>query len=78
MLFYVTMLHLARFLKEDPSVVDENDTDMERRVAFDQWGQGDLLYRNYILGALIDVLYNGYYWFVLPKSSGTLWCEVQN
>ncbi|KAL8543474.1 hypothetical protein ACS0TY_004129 [Phlomoides rotata] len=34
MLFYLTMLHLARFLREDPLVVDKNDT--ARRVAYDQ------------------------------------------
>ncbi|KAL8540981.1 hypothetical protein ACS0TY_002312 [Phlomoides rotata] len=35
MLFYLTILHLIRFLWEDPSVVDKNDTDMIRRVAYD-------------------------------------------
>lgn len=32
MLFYFTTLNLARLLKEDASVVDENDIDMAKRV----------------------------------------------
>ncbi|KAL8552166.1 hypothetical protein ACS0TY_001015 [Phlomoides rotata] len=46
MLFYLTMLHLARFLWEDPPVVDESDTNTARRAAYDQWVQGDFLCRN--------------------------------
>ncbi|KAL8476063.1 hypothetical protein ACS0TY_028655 [Phlomoides rotata] len=45
----LTMLHLARFLWEDPPVVDESDTDTARRVAYDQWGQGDFLCQNDVL-----------------------------
>ncbi|KAL8530164.1 hypothetical protein ACS0TY_007292 [Phlomoides rotata] len=49
MLFYLTMLHLARFLWEDPPVVDENDIDTARRAAYDQWGQGDFMCQNDVL-----------------------------
>ncbi|KAL8528224.1 hypothetical protein ACS0TY_005873 [Phlomoides rotata] len=49
MLFYLTTLHLARFLREDPMVVDESNTDTARRVAYDQWGQGDFLCQNDVL-----------------------------
>ncbi|KAL8491659.1 hypothetical protein ACS0TY_023305 [Phlomoides rotata] len=43
MLVYLMMLHLARFLLEDLPAVDKNDTDTTKRVAYDQWGQGDFL-----------------------------------
>ncbi|KAL8461155.1 hypothetical protein ACS0TY_032581 [Phlomoides rotata] len=47
-------------LKENPSVVDENDTDTARCVAHDQLGQRDFLCRNYILRGQVDALYNVY------------------
>ncbi|KAL8496468.1 hypothetical protein ACS0TY_020252 [Phlomoides rotata] len=50
MLFYLTTLHLARFLREDPLVVDENDTNVAGQVAYDQWGQDDFLCHNYVFG----------------------------
>ncbi|KAL8513752.1 hypothetical protein ACS0TY_013020 [Phlomoides rotata] len=50
MLFYLTMLHLTRFLREDSPMVNENNTDVAGRVAYDQWGQADFLCHNYILG----------------------------
>ncbi|KAL8552799.1 hypothetical protein ACS0TY_001471 [Phlomoides rotata] len=49
MLFYLTTLHLARFLWEDQPVVDESDNDTAKRVAYDQWGQGDFLCQNNVL-----------------------------
>ncbi|KAL8537266.1 hypothetical protein ACS0TY_012436 [Phlomoides rotata] len=61
MLFYLTTLHLVRFLREDPLVVDKSDTDNARRAAYDQLGKGYFLYRNYILGGLVDLLYNVYH-----------------
>ncbi|KAL8474677.1 hypothetical protein ACS0TY_031207 [Phlomoides rotata] len=61
MLFYLMTLHLAWFFREDLPVVDKNDTDTVRRVAYDQWGQIDFLCRNYVLGGLMDSLYNVYH-----------------
>ena len=49
MLFYLTTLHLARFLQEDPP-----------EPATDAWTQCDFFCRNYILNGLDDSLYNVY------------------
>ena len=49
MLFYLTTLHLARFLEENPP-----------EPATDAWTQCDFLCRNYILNGLDDSLYNVY------------------
>ncbi|KAL8465778.1 hypothetical protein ACS0TY_035034 [Phlomoides rotata] len=59
--FYVTTLQLASYLKEDPTVVDENKTDTARRIVYDQWTHGDFLCHNYVLGGLVDHLYNVYH-----------------
>ncbi|KAL8515111.1 hypothetical protein ACS0TY_013994 [Phlomoides rotata] len=68
---------LGAVLREDPSVFDENDTDTARRVAYDHWGQGDFVYQNYVIGGLVDSLYNMYHnvrtakelWNSLEKST---------
>ena len=57
MLFYLTTLHLVKFLQEDPS---EPGTDRDSVLAVDAWTQGDFLCRNYILNRLDDSLYNVY------------------
>ena len=57
MLFYLTTLHLAKFLQEDPP---EPETDRDSVLAVDAWTQGDFLCRNYILNGLNDSLYNVY------------------
>ena len=57
MLFYLTTLHLAKFLEEDPP---EPETDQDSVLAVDAWTQGDFLCRNYILNRLDDSLYNVY------------------
>ena len=45
MLFYLTTLHLAKFLQEDPQ---EIRTDRDSVLAVDAWTQGDFFCRNYI------------------------------
>ncbi|KAL8550748.1 hypothetical protein ACS0TY_009238 [Phlomoides rotata] len=59
--FYVTTLQLASYLKEDPTVVDENETDTARRIVYDQWTYEDFLCRNHVLGRLVDHLYKVYH-----------------
>ena len=54
MLFYLTILHLAKFLQEDPP---ELGTDRDSVFAVDAWTQGDFLRWNYILNELDDSLY---------------------
>ena len=57
MLFYLTTLHLAKFLQEDPP---EPGTDLDSVLVVDAWTQGDFLCRNYVLNGLDDSLYNVY------------------
>ena len=57
MLFYLTTLHLAKFLQEDPP---EPKTDWDSILEVDAWTQDDFLYRNYILNGLDDSFYNVY------------------
>ena len=57
MLFYLTTLHLTKFLQEDPP---EPGTDRDSVLAVDAWMQGDFLCWNYILDGLDDSLYNVY------------------
>ena len=58
MLFYLTTLHLAKFLQEeDPT---EPKTDRDSILAVDAWIRGDFLCRNYIFNGLDDSLYNVY------------------
>ncbi|XP_073138326.1 uncharacterized protein [Henckelia pumila] len=60
MLFYLTTLNLSRFLKEDPPVVVEGDSDTQRRTAVDALNHSDFLCRNCILNGLDDTLYRVY------------------
>ena len=55
MLFYLTTMHLTKFLQEDPP---EPGTDRGSIFAVDAWTQDDFLCRNYILNGLDDSLYN--------------------
>ena len=54
-LFYLSTLHLAKFLQED---LPEPGTDWDSVLVVDAWTQGDFLCRNYILNGLDDSLYN--------------------
>ena len=61
MLFYLTTLNLARFLKEDAPVQNKNEQqDREVVLAIDAWKHSDFLCRNYVLNGLHDTLYNVY------------------
>ena len=57
MLFYLTTLHLAKFLQEDPP---EPGTDQDSILIVVVWIQGDFLCPKYILNGLDDSLYNVY------------------
>jgi len=61
MLFYLTTLHLARYIREDVPKPKEGETaDFQLVAAIDAWKQGDFLCRNYILNGLENSLYNVY------------------
>ena len=49
MLFYLTTLHLAKLLQEDPP---EPETDWDSILVVDAWTQDDFLCQNYILNGL--------------------------
>ncbi|XP_073137594.1 uncharacterized protein [Henckelia pumila] len=74
MLFYLTTLNLSRFLKEDPPVVVEGDSDTQRRTAVDAWNHSDFLCRNYILNGLDDTLYSVY---SSVKTAKELWDSLE-
>ena len=61
MLFYLTTLNLAKFLREDAPVCSENEADRQVVVAtVDAWKHSDFLCKNYILNGLDNTLYNVY------------------
>ena len=60
MLFYLTTLNLARFLREDAPTLKENETDKQVIAAVEGWKHADFLCRNYILNGLNNTLYNVY------------------
>ncbi|XP_042051437.1 uncharacterized protein LOC121796710 [Salvia splendens] len=70
MLFYLTTLGVANFLKEDAPTVPKEETDFNVRAAYDVWHQGDFLCKNYILNGLEDSLYSI---FAGAKTSKVLW-----
>ncbi|KAK6118001.1 hypothetical protein DH2020_048256 [Rehmannia glutinosa] len=74
MLFYLTTLSLAKYMTEDAPIVAENETNAEKCAAFDAWGQGDFLCRNYVLNGLSDALYSVY---CAVKSSKELWDSLE-
>ena len=70
MLLYLTTLNLARFLKEDPPSVREDETDTQVLLALEAWKHSDFLCRNYVLNGLSDALYNVY---SSKKTAKELW-----
>ncbi|XP_073154172.1 uncharacterized protein [Henckelia pumila] len=60
MLFYLTTLHLVRYLKEDAAIPVDN-ADAQARSAYDAWSHSNFLCRNYILNGLDNTLYNVYF-----------------
>ncbi|XP_075494915.1 uncharacterized protein LOC142532524 [Primulina tabacum] len=70
MLFYLTMLNLARFLSEDAPKLKEGEGDVESVSAVEAWNHFDFLCRNYVLNGLADSLYNV---FCEKKTAKVLW-----
>ncbi|XXG56829.1 hypothetical protein AAC387_Pa03g4143 [Persea americana] len=60
MLFYLTTLNLARFLREEAPALKENESDKQVVAAVKAWKHADFLCRNYILNGLDNTLYNVY------------------
>ncbi|KAL6564564.1 hypothetical protein OROMI_016014 [Orobanche minor] len=60
MLFYLTTLGIAVYLKDDPPVVSEMETDRTKHFSYDQWCNSDFTCHNTIMNGLIDSLYNVY------------------
>ena len=60
MLFYLTTLNLAHFLREDALALKENEADKQVVAAVEAWKHADFLCRNYILNGLDNTLYNVY------------------
>ena len=61
MIFYLTILNLARFLIEDSLHLKEDEHDIQVISAIEAWKHSDFLYRNYVFNGLTDTLYNVYY-----------------
>ncbi|XP_073057051.1 uncharacterized protein [Primulina eburnea] len=70
MLFYLTMLNLARFLTEDAPKLNEGEGDVESVSAVEAWNHSDFLCRNYVLNGLANSLYNV---FCEKKTAKELW-----
>ena len=60
MLFYLTTLNLAKFLREDAPVCSENEADRQVVAVVDAWKHSNFLCKNYILNGLDNTLYNVY------------------
>ncbi|XP_073049063.1 uncharacterized protein [Primulina eburnea] len=73
MLFYLTMLNLARFLTEDAPKLNEGEGDVESVSAVEAWNHSDFLCRNYVLNGLADSLYNV---FCEKKTAKELWESI--
>ena len=70
MLFYLTTLNLARFLKEEALKLNEDEHDIQVISVVDAWKYFDFLCRNYVMNALTDSLYNVY---IDKKKDKELW-----
>jgi len=57
--FYLTTLHMDRFLKEEPPLLTA-ESNMQTVYAADAWKHSDYICRNYVLNCLSDSLYNVY------------------
>ncbi|XP_073129089.1 uncharacterized protein [Henckelia pumila] len=73
MLFYLTTLHLARFLKEVVAVPAPN-ANTQAKFAFDAWSHNDFLCRNYILNGLENTFYSVY---SATKTAKELWESLE-
>ena len=70
MLFYLTTLNLACFLREDAPALKENETDKQVVVVMKAWKHVDFLCHNYLLNGLDNTLYNVYCTF---NTTSELW-----
>ena len=75
MLFYLTTLNLARFLKEDPPFIGEDEIDVQTQQAIDAWKHAEFLCRNYLLNGLSDTLYGVY---SVKKTAKELWNSLDH
>ena len=78
MLFYLTTLSLASFLREDAPIVAEGEQDRQRLIAVQSWKDRDFLCWNYILNGLCNAFYSVH---SIKKTARELWeslKEVQN
>ncbi|KAL8119261.1 hypothetical protein AgCh_016688 [Apium graveolens] len=57
--FYLTTLHMDRFLKEEPPLLTA-ESNMQTVYAADAWKHSDYICRNYVLNCWSDSLYNVY------------------
>ena len=60
MLFYLTTLQLAKFLKETPLGHVKGEPEASWKLRVEAWSQGDFLCKNYLMGGLDNTLYNVY------------------
>ncbi|KAG8478917.1 hypothetical protein CXB51_028948 [Gossypium anomalum] len=61
MLFYLTMLNLTKFFKDDPPTVKEGEIDeVTTFTTVEAWKHSDFLCQNSILNGLSDALYGVY------------------
>ena len=60
MLFYLTTLNLARFLREDAPILKEDEAARQVVAAVDAWKHANFLCRNFVLNGLDNTLYNVY------------------
>ena len=74
MLFYLTTLNLARFLREEAPALKEGESDRQVVAAVDAWKHSDFLSKNYILNGLDNMLYNVYNTLKLVKE---LWDSLE-
>ena len=58
MLFYLTVLNLARFLTEKAPKLKEDERDIRVISVMDAWKHFDFLFRNYVMNTLTDSLNN--------------------
>ena len=60
MLFYLTILNLARFLTEEAPKLKEDECDTQIISVVGAWKHYDFLCRNYVINILTNSLYNVY------------------
>ncbi|KAK5772100.1 hypothetical protein PVK06_048370 [Gossypium arboreum] len=76
MLFYLTMLNLAKFLKDDPPTVKEGEVDkVTTFTAVEALKHFDFLYGNYILNGFSNALYKVY---SVKKTAKELWTSLDH